>query len=85
MSMKDTDEQVMSPFWETDFRRSKWFTRGWTLQELLAPRSVEFFSADGLRLGDKQSLGCLIYDITDVPTKALQGASLATFSVDDRF
>ena len=31
------------PIWESDFRRSQWFTRGWTLQELLAPRSVEFF------------------------------------------
>ncbi|KAF1813100.1 HET-domain-containing protein [Eremomyces bilateralis CBS 781.70] len=37
--------------WEPAFRRSRWFTRGWTLQELLAPRSVEFFSRDGKRLG----------------------------------
>jgi hypothetical protein len=42
--------------WESDFDRSQWFTRGWTLQELLAPSSVEFFSRDGMRLGDKQSL-----------------------------
>jgi hypothetical protein len=26
--------------WESDFRKSRWFTRGWTLQELLAPASV---------------------------------------------
>ena len=32
--------------WESAFRASKWFTRGWTLQELLAPRSVEFFSRE---------------------------------------
>jgi hypothetical protein len=30
------------PLWESAFRQSRWFTRGWTLQELLAPRSVEF-------------------------------------------
>ena len=42
--------------WQDDFRNSKWFTRGWTLQELLAPKSVEFFSSDGIRLGDKISL-----------------------------
>jgi hypothetical protein len=35
---------------ESDFRKSRWFTRGWTLQELLAPRSVEFFSREGNRL-----------------------------------
>jgi hypothetical protein len=30
--------------WETQLRQSRWFTRGWTLQELLAPALVEFFS-----------------------------------------
>jgi hypothetical protein len=30
--------------WEPAFRKSRWFTRGWTLQELIAPASVEFFS-----------------------------------------
>jgi hypothetical protein len=42
--------------WESDFRKSRWFTRGWTLQELLAPASVEFFSRERKRLGDKSSL-----------------------------
>ena len=28
------------------FRRSRWFTRGWTLQELVAPPIVEFYAAD---------------------------------------
>jgi hypothetical protein len=32
---------------ELALRRSRWFTRGWTLQELLAPASVEFFSLEG--------------------------------------
>jgi hypothetical protein len=36
--------------WEVGFRQSRWFTRGWTLQELLAPRSVEFFSQDSLAI-----------------------------------
>jgi hypothetical protein len=30
--------------WEEAFRNSRWFTRGWTLQELIAPRLVDFFS-----------------------------------------
>ena len=44
--------------WESAFRSSRWFTRGWTLQELLAPGpdSVEFFSQEGDRLGDKRTL-----------------------------
>jgi Heterokaryon incompatibility protein (HET) len=29
---------------ESAFAKSRWFTRGWILQELVAPKSVEFFS-----------------------------------------
>jgi hypothetical protein len=34
----------VSTTWESAFRASRWFKRGWTLQELLAPLLVEFFS-----------------------------------------
>ena len=52
--------------WEPAFRSSKWFTRGWTLQELLAPSpsSVEFFSQERNRLGDKRSLEQEIHETT---------------------
>lgn len=30
--------------WNEQFRKSRWFKRGWTLQELLAPREVVFFA-----------------------------------------
>ncbi|KAF8859680.1 hypothetical protein BDZ45DRAFT_704155 [Acephala macrosclerotiorum] len=36
--------------------RYKWFTRGWTLQELIAPESVEFFSKARELLGNKSTL-----------------------------
>lgn len=70
--------------WEQAFRRSRWFTRGWTLQELLAPASVEFFSQDGKRLGSRISLEQEIYDVTAIPVKALRGQRLTTFSVEER-
>jgi hypothetical protein len=70
--------------WEDAFRRSRWFTRGWTLQELLAPASVEFFSAEGKRLGSKISLEQEIHEVTQVPIEALRGQSLRDFSVDER-
>ncbi|KAF4964049.1 hypothetical protein FSARC_7998 [Fusarium sarcochroum] len=71
--------------WESAFRRSKWFTRGWTLQELIAPLSVEFFSAEGTRLGDRNSLEPCIHEITGIPYQALRGDSLASFAVAERF
>lgn len=44
------------PAFDAEFRASRWFTRGWTLQELLAPKSVEYFTKDGYRLGNKTTL-----------------------------
>jgi hypothetical protein len=70
--------------WKAAFRRSRWFTRGWTLQELLAPRLVEFFSADSKLLGDKISLVQEIYDITGISVQVLKGSPLSQFSVDER-
>ncbi|KAH0562434.1 hypothetical protein GP486_002873 [Trichoglossum hirsutum] len=73
------------PLWKGAFRQSRWFTRGWTLQELIAPPFVEFFSRDGKRLGDKKSLEFQIHEITGIPVKALQGSqNLSEFSVTER-
>src|SRR5947207_2243471 len=69
-------------FWEPAFRQSRWFTRGWTLQELLAPRSVEFFSRSGTRLGSKESLEQQIHEVTGIAVRALRGISLSQFSND---
>ncbi|PQE10620.1 NB-ARC and Ankyrin domain protein [Rutstroemia sp. NJR-2017a WRK4] len=82
-AVHDGVEQSQS-IWEPSFRASRWFTRGWTLQELLAPVSVEFFSQEGKRLGDKESLKLVIQEITKITTDALQGIPLARFSVSDR-
>jgi len=80
----NTSDDLSSRPWESDFQRSKWFTRGWTLQELLAPHSVEFFSCEGRRLGDKRSLMQQIHRTTGIPQAALQGAPLSQFNVDER-
>ncbi|VUC24073.1 unnamed protein product [Clonostachys rosea] len=70
--------------WIADFNASRWFSRGWTLQELLAPSQVIFFSPDGQRLGDKKSLQTEIRERTKIPDGALEGAPLSTFSIDER-
>jgi Heterokaryon incompatibility protein (HET) len=67
------------------FLQSRWFTRGWTLQELIAPRSVEFFSSQGSRLGDKRSMEQQIYEVTGIAVQALRNVPLSDFSVAERF
>ena len=72
--------------WKTAFQKSKWFTRGWTLQELLAPSSVEFFTIDGQRLGDKRSLSQVIHQATAITLRALGPSPLhfSDFSIEER-
>lgn len=70
--------------WQRQFERSRWFTRGWTLQELVAPEKVEFYSKEGVYLGDKRSLEPLIRDITNIPANALRCTPLSNFTVSER-
>jgi hypothetical protein len=83
---RKASDRLSEHTWESAFRSSRWFTRGWTLQELLAPGpdSVEFFSQQGDRLGDKRTLERQIYEITGIPITALRGTPLSQFDVDDR-
>jgi hypothetical protein len=82
---RDLNSQIYQCLWESAFRASRWFTRGWTLQELLAPPLVEFFSQEQTRLGDKNSLERQIHEITEIAVPALQGTPLSQFSVQERF
>jgi Heterokaryon incompatibility protein (HET) len=70
--------------WEDAFRTSRWHTRGWTLQELIAPKLVDFFSLEGERLGSKSSLESEIHEITGIETSALRGDALSNFSIKER-
>ncbi|KAF6831344.1 HET domain-containing protein, partial [Colletotrichum musicola] len=55
------------------FRSSRWFTRGWTLQELLAPEVVEFYASDWTEIGTKSSLTAHIARITKIEKEVLSG------------
>ena len=84
VSVHTQDGQSRHIEWESAFRNSRWFTRGWTLQELLAPKIVEFYSRDHVRLGDKKLLEQQIYEITGIALEALRGCSLSRFSIKER-
>ncbi|KAI1665578.1 AAA superfamily ATPase [Pyrenophora tritici-repentis] len=84
VSVSAATEPVQRSDWEASFRKSVWFTRGWTLQELIAPVSVEFFSYEGHPLGDKASLDQLIHEITDIPLAALRNCPLDQFPTSER-
>ncbi|CZR70083.1 related to kinesin light chain 1 [Phialocephala subalpina] len=80
----NADVQASQSTWEGAFRSSKWFTRGWTLQELIAPAVVEFFSQEGKLLGNKKSLEKPIHEITQIPIQALRGNPFSDFRIAER-
>ncbi|EXJ56892.1 hypothetical protein A1O7_07236 [Cladophialophora yegresii CBS 114405] len=67
--------------WQETFPKSKWFTRGWTLQELLAPPKVMFYDRQWQLLGDKKSLASVISRTTGIESAALETRDLSRYSV----
>jgi hypothetical protein len=65
----------------SDFYESVWFTRGWTLQELIAPKNQRFYNKEWDYLGAKAELKDAICYITKIPEKILLGGDLTDESV----
>jgi len=49
----------------------EWFSRGWTLQEMIAPSNVQFFNTTWQAIGDKRTLASTLKEITGVPEHVL--------------
>jgi hypothetical protein len=79
--LADVPANADSPAADSPFSRSKWFTRGWTLQELLAPSEVIFLANDWTELGCKTTFVSLIAKITGIPSDFLLGEDLEHASI----
>ncbi|RSL61463.1 hypothetical protein CEP54_006201 [Fusarium duplospermum] len=53
------------------FTQSEWFSRGWTLQELIAPKQLEFFDSQWRRIGNRLSLLDPIVNVTAIDRRVL--------------
>ncbi|KAF8850728.1 putative ankyrin repeat-containing protein [Acephala macrosclerotiorum] len=69
---------------ESKFSDSRWFTRGWCLQELIAPSTVIFFDEKWKELGTKASLRQDVSECTGIPVDILSGDDLQTASIAQR-
>ncbi|RSL62293.1 hypothetical protein CEP53_004795, partial [Fusarium sp. AF-6] len=70
---------------KTNFSGSRWFTRGWTLQELIAPSTLIFLDEEWKQLGTRLGLRQEISDCTGIPIGILSGDDdLETFSIAQR-
>ena len=56
---------------------SQWFKRGWTLQELLAPKEVVFYSCNWSIIGTRKSRAWEITPVTGIPRAILEKEFIA--------
>jgi hypothetical protein len=66
------------------FKSSRWFTRGWTLQELLAPTNLVFYSSEWTRIGTRFEWRDEIVEITGIQHSALAANYMSNFSIAQR-
>ena len=59
-----------------EFAASRWFTRGWTLQELIAPKVVEFYDQEWTLRGTKGGLAKVLETITRIDGQVLRDSSV---------
>ncbi|KAH7308433.1 heterokaryon incompatibility protein-domain-containing protein [Stachybotrys elegans] len=67
--------KALNPF----FVKSKWFSRGWTLQELLAPHYLVFVDREWRRIGTRESWATEIKEASRIDAKYLMGFSPMDF------
>jgi hypothetical protein len=68
-----------------ELKACKWFTRGWTLQELIAPKKLRFYDETWHFQGTKDEFAELLHQITKIPPDVLRDPDgLAKLSIAER-
>lgn len=69
---------------EEQLARARWFTRGWTLQELVAPEDINFYATNWTFIGSKRDLTTTLSNITSIDANVLTTRAFDTCSVAKR-
>jgi hypothetical protein len=62
-------------------KNSRWWKRGWTLQELIAPQSLIFYAQDWTYICDKHFVTSHLLEFTNISSDVLQGLDPMTASI----
>jgi hypothetical protein len=88
VSLDDTHDDDQRARWTRDISNvretPKWFTRGWNLQELLAPTNVFFYDQHWRYIGDRRELSRAIKLFTGIPMRVLHGEDIRSHSRAER-
>ncbi|PKY00018.1 HET-domain-containing protein [Aspergillus campestris IBT 28561] len=77
------DQEPTRDFLGGAFANSRWWTRGWTLQELIAPKEVIFYGSTWRFLTTKHEMASVISAITGIDRPILEGARDTGLELDD--
>ncbi|KAI1305096.1 heterokaryon incompatibility protein-domain-containing protein [Xylaria venustula] len=69
---------------QDDLASSRWFSRGWTLQELIAPKTVRFYSFNWTSLGSKVELSHALQTITSIDASVLSTGNFSRVCIAKR-
>ncbi|KAF6809541.1 HET domain protein [Colletotrichum sojae] len=69
---------------ERDYLQSQWFDRGWTLQELIAPKEVQFYARDWTQFGDRTCLSSSLSLRTGIAEEYLLGSNVWNAPIAER-
>ncbi|KAL0934980.1 HET domain-containing protein [Colletotrichum truncatum] len=75
LSTKETGLEHSFPCSQSNFGACRWFTRGWTLQELIAPDHVEFFDSQWTQFSQKKDCVDILAEITGISQSVLESSS----------
>ncbi|KAH6658230.1 heterokaryon incompatibility protein-domain-containing protein [Truncatella angustata] len=76
---------VIAKDWPVLGNNARWFSRGWTLQELIAPPSVQFYDRSWKFIGSRESLASDIAGITSIDVELLRDKHSRSASDLDRY
>lgn len=82
--LSDVHIKITSSAFDSLLASSVWFERGWTLQELIAPRDMRFYDRDWICIGTKRHLQGKLADITGIDEGVLGGISPSKCSIAQR-
>ena len=68
----------------TQLKGSRWFTRGWTLQELLAPKQLDFYDSEWKFISTKARLAPLIASVTNIDENTITTGAWSATNVAQR-
>ncbi|KAK4188581.1 HET-domain-containing protein [Podospora australis] len=78
--LSDVDSDEDPAALGSEFSKSRWFTRGWTLQELIAPPLVYFYASDWKEIGSRSALLHTVVYITKINMDYFKSGNLSQFS-----